>query len=125
MLTCATVQTALAFATIVFVNVDPATLHEAVGASNAVICLVSGNRRASRPPKKVTIMTRHELPTLHVDEERRRLNLFFPDANLGQCFDALLDDGDAEEVLRDLLVPAAYDAGLSLAMTPRKFSKAE
>ena len=57
-------------------------------------------------------MTRHELPTLPSDvyEERHRSDMFFPDANLGQRFDALLDDedallddGDAEDVLRDLV----------------------
>jgi hypothetical protein len=53
-------------------------------------------------------MTRHELPKLpsDVDEERHRSDLFFPDANFGQRFEALLDDEDAKEVLREFLVPA-------------------
>jgi hypothetical protein len=59
-------------------------------------------------------MTKHKLPTRPSDvyEERHRSDMFFPDVNLGQRFDALLDhadtlldDKDAEDVLRDFLVP--------------------
>jgi hypothetical protein len=62
--------------------------------------------------RKGTIMTKHELPGLppDVDGARQRSATSFADANLGQLFYALLDDGDLEEVMGDFLVPAGPPA---------------